>query len=162
MSNVSELLHKEIWTKRTSHIIALVALSFCCIALLWAGWTTPREKRLARVAIEKADRITDPESLSQAEFDVKYADAMKAAANAKDSAITLQDQTVAMLAELYVFEVRTRRVIWLLPDAKMGKGSSEIDRDVTGREQKLLWIARDTEAHEKFRVKLVSIVGNTR
>jgi hypothetical protein len=162
MSRLTELLHKEIWTKRTFRIIALVALSFGCIALLWAGWTTPKEKRLARVAIEKADLIEDPESLSQAEFDVKYADAMKAAANAKDSAITLQDQTVAMLAELYVFEVRTRRVIWLLPDAKMGKGSSEIDRDVTGREQKLLWIARDTEAHEKFRVKLVSIVGNTR
>jgi hypothetical protein len=162
MSRLSELLHKEIWTKRTSRIIALVALLFCCIALLWAGWTTPRKKRLARVTIEKADLITDPKSLSQAEFDAKFSDAMKAAANAKDSAITSQDQTVAMLAELYVLEVRTRRVIWLLPDAKMGKGSSEIDRDVTGREQKLLWIARDTEAHEKFRVKLVSIVGNTR
>jgi hypothetical protein len=162
MSKVSELLHKEIWTKRTSRIIALVALLFCCIALLWAGWTTPREKRLARVAIEKSDRITDPGSLSQAEFDVKYADAMKAAANAKDSAITLQDQRLAMLVELYVLEARTRRVIWLFPDAKLGKGSSEIDRDVTGREQKLLWIARDNEAHEKFRVKLISIVGNTR
>jgi hypothetical protein len=162
MSRLSELLHKEIWTKRTSRIIALVALSFCCIALLWAGWTTPKEKRLARVAIEKADLIKDPESLSQAEFDVKFSDAKRAAANAKDSAITLQDQKVAMLTELYVLEVRTRRVIWLLPDAKMGKGSSEIDRDVSGRDKKLLWIARDTEAHEKFRVKLVSIVGNTR
>src|SRR6266487_3582836 len=107
MSKVSELLHKEIWTKRTSRIIALVALLFCCIALLWAGWTTPREKRLARVAIEKSDRITDPGSLSQAEFDVKYADAMKAAVNAKDSAITLQDRRLAMLVELYVLEART-------------------------------------------------------
>ena len=79
MSKLLEVLSKEVWTKRTSRIIAVVAVALCCIALFWIGWTTPREKRLAIVVIEKADSITDPESLSQAEFDAEYADAMEAA-----------------------------------------------------------------------------------
>jgi hypothetical protein len=162
MSKLLEVLSKEVWTKRTSRIIAVVAVALCCIALFWIGWTTPREKRLAIVVIEKADSITDPESLSQAEFDAEYADAMEAATNAENEAITLQDRVVATLVHGYVSEVWHRRIFWLLPDAKMGKGSTEMERDVTGREKKLLWIAQATEAHEKSRAQLVSFVGNTR
>jgi predicted negative regulator of RcsB-dependent stress response len=70
---IRELLQIEIWSKRTSRIIASVVLLLCGIGLLWTYWATPREKRLARAAIAEADAITSPEGLPQKEFDVRYA-----------------------------------------------------------------------------------------
>ena len=110
----------------------------------------------------KADGITSPEGLSEVEFDARYADAKRAATDAKNSAITLRDRVVALLVAGYVSDLEHRRVIWSLPDAKMGQMSPERDKFVAGRQKKLQWLAEDLEMHEKQRTLLVSIVGNTR
>jgi len=160
--NVRELLQTEIWSKRTSRIIALVVLLLCGIGLLWTYWATPREKRLARVAITKVDSITDPEGISQEDFDARYAEAKSAAGDAKAAAITLRDRVVALVVAGYVSDLEHRRIIWSLPDAKVGRMSQAEDKVVAGREKKLQWLAQDLEMHERQKALLVSIVGNTR
>jgi hypothetical protein len=69
---------------------------------------------------------------------------------------------VALLVKGYVSDVEHRRIIWSLPDDKMGRASLENDKVVAGREKKLQWLAEDLEMHEKEKALLVSIVGNTR
>jgi hypothetical protein len=160
--NVHELLQKEIWNKRTSRIIALVVLLLCCTGLLWTDWATPREKRLARVAITKVDSITDPGGISQEDFDTRYAEAKNAAEDAKVAANTIRDRVVAFLVANYVSDLEHRRTILALPDAKLERVSPAEDKLVDGREKKLQWLAQDLEMHERQKAVLVSIVGNAR
>jgi hypothetical protein len=159
---IREILRKDIWSKRTSRIIASAVLLLCGIGLLWTDWATPREKRLARVAMTKVDSITDPEGISQVEFDARYAEAKSAAGDAKAAAITLRDRVAAFVVANYVSDLEHRRTILSLPDAKLGQMSPAEDKVLAGREKKLQWLAQDLEMHERQKAVLVSIVGNAR
>src|SRR5271168_3600582 len=106
---IRELLHKEIWTKKVSRIIAIAALLFCCIALLWADWVTPRERRLIQETINKADDVAGPEILSSSEFEKQNTVLLQLADKAASMQITERDKIAALLLRGYVTELSYHR-----------------------------------------------------
>jgi vancomycin permeability regulator SanA len=105
MNKITQLLHRQLWSRRTSWIIFAVLIAVCTFAYLFADWVTPRERRLIQETINKADNVPGPEILSSSEFEKQNAVLLQLADKAASMQITERDKVAALLLRGYVAEL---------------------------------------------------------
>jgi hypothetical protein len=160
MDKISQLLHKQLWSKRTSWIIFVVLAAGCGLAWLFADWVTPRERRLVQETINSADEVAGPEVLSSLEFEKQNAVLLQLADKAAYGQITERDKVAALLVRGYVAELSIRRIIWNMPEAKLQNLKIEGVPDGDGRHKKLDWLALEEKRHKQNRAFLEHMIGN--
>jgi hypothetical protein len=162
MGKISQLLNKQLWSKRTSWIIFAVLLVGCVLALAFADWVTPRERRLVRETIDKADKVASPDVLSSLEFEKQSAVLLQLADKAASVQITERDKVAAVLLRGYVAELSLRRGIWNMPEAKVEGLKIKDVPDGDGKQKKLDWLALEERQHKQNRDFLERMIGNQR
>jgi uncharacterized membrane protein len=100
MNKISQLLHRQLWSKRTSWIIFAVLIAGCGLAWLFADWVTPRERRLIQETINKAGDVAGPEILSSSEFEKQNAVLLQLADKAASMQITERDKLPLCFCEV--------------------------------------------------------------
>ncbi len=162
MDKISQMLHKQLWSKKTSWIIFTVLLVGCGIAWLFADWVTPRERRVVQETITKADEVAGPEVLSSSEFEKQSVALLQLADKAKSVQITERDKVAALLLRGYVTELSYHRIIWNMPEAKLEALKIAGVPDGDGRQKKLNWLALEEKQHKQNRDFLERMIGNQR
>lgn len=160
MSKISQLLGKQVWSKRTSRILFVVLAVGCVIAWLWSDWVTPRERRLVQEVIDKADKIGSSEVLSKSEFEKQNAILLELADRAAQTQLTERDKTAALLLRGYVVDLSYRRIIWDMPEAKVEGLKIKGVPDGDGRQKKLDWLSLEEKQHRQNRAFLERMIGN--
>jgi hypothetical protein len=162
MNKISQLLHKQLWSKRTSWIIFAVLIAGCGLAGLFENWVTPRERRVVQETITRADEVASPEILSSSEFEKQSAALLQLADNAASVQITERDKVAALLVRGYVAQLLFRRAIWNMPEAKLEGLKIEDVPDGNGKQKKLDWLALEEKQHKQHRDFLERMIGNQR
>jgi hypothetical protein len=160
MNKFSQLLHKQLWSKRTSRIVFAVLVIGCVLALLWTDWVTPGERQLAQETINRADEVASPQVLSSTEFEKQNTVLQQLVDQAKRAQITERDQVVVLLLGGYVTELSYQRSIWNTPEAKLEGIKIAGVSDSDGRQKRLSWLALEEKQHKQNRANLERMIGN--
>jgi hypothetical protein len=160
MNKISQLLHRQLWSKRTSWIIFAILIAGCGLAWLFADWVTPRERQLIQEAINKADDVAGPEILSSSEFEKQNTVLLQLADKAANMQITGRDKIAALLLRGYVTELSYHRIIWNMPEAKLEALKIAGVPNGDGRQKRLNWLALEERQHKQSRVILERMIGN--
>jgi hypothetical protein len=160
MTKISQLLHRQLWSKRTSWMIFAVLIAGCGLAWLFADWVTPRERQLIQETINKADDVASPEILSSSEFEKQNTVLLQLADKAASMQITERDKIAALLLRGYVTELSYHRIIWNMPEAKLEAIKIAGVPDGDGRQKRLNWLALEEREHKQNRVILERMIGN--
>jgi len=160
MNTISQVLHKQLWSTRTSWIVFAVLAAGCGLAWVFADWVTPRERRLIQETINKADDVAGPEILSSSEFEKQNKVLLQLADEAANMQITERDKIAASLLRGYVTELSYHRIIWNMPEGKLEALKIAGVPDGDGRQKKLNWLALEEKQHKQNRVILERMIGN--
>ncbi len=160
MNKISRLLHRQLWSKRTSWIIFAILIAGCGLAWLFADWVTPRERQLIQETINKADDVAGPEILSSSEFEKQNTVLLQLTDKAASIQITERDKIAALLLRGYVTELSYHRIIWNMPEAKLETLKIAGVPDGDGRQKRLNWLGLEERQHKQNRVILERMIGN--
>ena len=96
---IRELLHKEIWSKRTSRKIligfGIVVVGFVVWNALDGHWITPPERNAARAALAQIEVLQNSKEMSDAEYEEGTRRAKERVDTAEQAAWTSRDKLIA-------------------------------------------------------------------
>jgi hypothetical protein len=114
--NVRKLLQTELWSKRTTRkILVIVGIVFGIAAVIYGGlyafekfWLSPGERSAGKVLLQEIDNLQSVSPESQ-EFEAGVLEAKKQLELAKNAGITLRDDQIATLLDLYLSDTEMKR-----------------------------------------------------
>jgi hypothetical protein len=133
MSKLSKLLHREIWSKRTTKIVCVVAVVLVFVLpVLFSlgveidlGWITPREHGAAIAALRGIESLSAVQFSDESIFAVQLKDAKTLAARCEAVKMTERDEITASSVREDIGIVQATRQIWLTPDEQYAKVDTE-------------------------------------
>jgi len=115
--NIRELLKIEVWSKRTTRKVVVVAIVVIGAARLglygWQyldrNWLTPGERSAASEALARIDKLREPRSLDENQFSEEKRKAKSQIDCAERKAWTIRDQGVAFELKMYLMKIVSDR-----------------------------------------------------